>query len=81
LLRQQGLLRSFNQEQIDSIAAAGESRFQLQTKRDMGRVTHGSLAEPGSWRSTFLASQCRVGRAFATDARVDLHPSHLIQSR
>ncbi len=34
-----------------------KSRFQLQTKRDFGRVTHGSFAEPGIWQlNDFLLS-------------------------
>jgi hypothetical protein len=38
LLRQQNVLRNFKRAQIDSIAAADERRFQLQSKRDTCRV-------------------------------------------
>jgi hypothetical protein len=47
LLREQDLLRNLVQEQIDSITAAGESRFQLQTRRNLGRVAYGSFRQPG----------------------------------
>jgi len=74
-------LCGFKRKQIDFIAAAGERRFQLQTKRGVRRVTHSNFAEPGIWCSTFSNLQRRVWRAFAADARVDLYPSDLIQGR
>jgi hypothetical protein len=75
------LLRDFKREQSDFVTATGESRFQLQTKRDIRRAALGGFAELGIWRSTISILQHRVWRAFAADARVDLHPSDLIQGR
>jgi len=74
-------LRDFSRAQSESNAAAGESRFQLQTKRDMGLVTERGFAQPGIWGSTLCIFDRCVWRAFAADARVDLYPSHLIQGR
>ena len=74
-------MRDIFEEHGFAVAAAGESRFQLQTKRNMGLVTERSFAEPGIWRSTPSTFQRCVRRAFAADARVDLHPSNLIQGR
>jgi hypothetical protein len=75
------LLRGFKREEINSITAAGKSRFQLQTRCDIGCVTYGEFAEPGMWRSTISIFQHGLWRAFATDARIDLHSSDLIQGR
>jgi hypothetical protein len=61
------------------ITAAGESRFQLQTKRNIDCGTRGRFAGPGIWHSTISTFQCSVWRAFAADARIYLHPSNLIQ--
>jgi hypothetical protein len=74
-------LRNVAKEHGIAVTAAGESRFQLQSKRNIDCHTRGSFAEPGFWRSTFSTLQCCVWRAFAADARVDLHPSNLIQGR
>ena len=59
LLRQQNLLRNFKRAQIDSIAAADKSRFELQSKRDIRRVACRS-AEAGIRRSTIPSFQYRV---------------------
>jgi hypothetical protein len=74
-------LRDFSQAQSESNAAAGESRFQLQTKRDMGLVTERGFAQPGIRRSTLCIFYRRVWRAFAANAGVDLYPPNLIQDR
>jgi hypothetical protein len=74
-------LRDIFEEHGFAVAAAGESRFQLQTKRDMGLVTERGFAQPGIWRSTLCIFDRRVWRAFAANAGVDLYPSNLIQDR
>jgi hypothetical protein len=74
-------LRDIFEENSSNIAAVGESRFQLQTKRDIGCASYGRFAEPRIWHATICAFQCRVWRAFAADARIDLYPSNLIQGR
>jgi len=74
-------LRDIFEEHGFAFAAAGESRFQLQTKRDMGLVIERGFAQPGIPRSTLCIFDRCVWRAFAADARVDLYPSHLIQGR
>jgi hypothetical protein len=45
-------LRDIFEEHGFAVAAVGKSRFQLQTKRDMGLVTERGFAQPGIWRST-----------------------------
>jgi hypothetical protein len=74
-------LRDFSRAQSESNAAAGESRFQPQTKRDMGLVTERGFAQPGIRRSTLCIFYRRVWCAFAANAGVDLHPFNLIQDR
>ena len=75
------MLRHIGKEHGATVAAAGESRFQLQTKRDMGLVTERGFAQPGIRRSTLCIFYRRVWCAFAANAGVDLYPSHLIQGR
>jgi hypothetical protein len=50
LLCKQNVLRNFDQEQIDSITAADEGGFQLQTRRDLRCVAYDSFGEPGICR-------------------------------
>jgi len=59
LLRQQNVLRNFKRAQIDSIAAADERRFELQSKRDTHRVACRS-AESGIRRPTNPGFQRQV---------------------
>jgi len=59
LLRQQNVLRNFKRAQIDSIAAADERRFELQSKRDTHRVAYRS-AESGIRRPTNPSFQRQV---------------------
>jgi len=59
LLRQQNLLRDFKRAQIGSSAPAGESRFELQSKRDTHRVACRS-AESGIRRPTNPGFQRQV---------------------
>jgi len=59
LLRQQNVLRNFKRAQIDSIAAADERRFELQSKRGVRRVSCRS-AESGIRRPTNPSFQREV---------------------
>ena len=60
LLRQQDLLRDIAKEHGSAHTAAGESRFQRQSKRDLHRPIRDSFAESGSWQSTLFVGQCRL---------------------